>query len=154
MTARPFIKSRDTDATVPNSKAELERILQRYGAFSYGVHQHWEDGYAAVTFSLPDPATGVPLRVQLDVRPRLVASKLFPGQAWETLRERDQAQAQRVAWRHLVLLVDAACLAAASGVRPMAHTFLAETLVQSRDGRTVQLVEAIQEEAPRLLGPG
>jgi hypothetical protein len=87
------------------------------------------------------------VRIQLDVQPQRLARPLF-GKGWNDLTQNQEEQCARVAWRQLVLLVDAACCAAALRIRPLSHTFLAEVLVRGSDGEERHLVEELRRVAP------
>jgi hypothetical protein len=150
------VRSRDTDVPVSRSQAELERILRRFGAGSFGVQNDWQTGRAAVSFLVPDHPGGPPvIPVRLVVDRANVYDRLFGPTADADRTERRVAQAERVAWRHLVLWVDSACTAAGTGVQTMAETFLAHTLVDGRDGRPVRLMEQLDQDGGfrKLLAP-
>ncbi|SRR6266576_27916 len=156
---KKFVKSADTSVAVSRSQTALERILRRYGCTGFGVTQDYEKGVAAVNFRVPDgpqkDATQIPIRLIVDHH--AVYDSLY-GQPtkWGTsgrvpdpqgYREQQLLQAERVAWRHLVLWVDAACSASTIGVQRMSDAFLAHTLIRSADGRVVRVVEQMDETA-------
>ena len=67
----------------------------------------------------------------------------------------NDGQAERVAWRNLVLWVDAACAAAAVGLRPMSETFFADLVVTGDDGKPQRMFTAFGPEVKlRLLASG
>lgn len=115
----------NTSVPVEKSRAELERILERYGAdaFMYG----WNEGGAAiqfrahgrhVKFELPLPAKddAAFTRNSRGTRPADVALK-----AWE--------QACRQKWRALTLVVKAKLEAVEAGITVFEDEFLAHIVL-------------------------
>jgi hypothetical protein len=155
--ANRFVKSATTSVPVSRTQAELERLLGRYGCSCFGVQNNYEQMRVAVSFIVPDSlepdAPKIPVRLELDVRAvydqlygRPVKRKWVEGESiveWNPAGydERDLKQAERVAWRQLVLWVDAACSAAAAGVQKMSEAFFAHTIVRGDDGRGRRLVD-------------
>lgn len=143
------IKSGDTSVSVSRSRLELERILQRYGCSEFGFSEAYGTGRAKVWFRVSDdpsqPAT-VPVQLVIDI-----------DRVREALEDAGyrlkNGQAERVAWRNVVLWVDAACSAAAVGVRRMSETFFADLVISDEDGRPIRMFERAQDELPRLLQP-
>ena len=144
MTKR-FVKSADTSTSVSSSQRDLERILRRYGASDFNLGSDWEKRIARVAFRVPDtPGSKVSVPVRLEVSITAVANALDPREGKVT--QYGWEQAERVAWRHLVLWVDAACSAAGAGMQTMSEAFLAHTLVKAPDG-TVKKVSAMMDDA-------
>lgn len=159
-----FVKSASTSVPVVRSQSELERLLRRYGCSGFGVSNDYTLGLINVSFRVPDgPGKDAPLiPVRLQIETRLVYDAMY-GQPcrrkWddEAGRYRDEfnpngydakmlMQAERVAWRQLVLWVDAACSAASAGVQKMSEAFFAHTVVKGDDGvtrRVIELVDAL-----------
>ena len=150
MARERFVKSASTRTPVTNSRGELERLLTRYGCSSFAVETDYEAGRATVSFVVLDSqeagAARVPVR--LEVRTRDVYDALYgrPTKSvqvsgrWQQVLDPtgyDQqkiAQAERVAWRQLILWVDAALSAAATGLQKISEAFLAHTLIQGPHG--------------------
>lgn len=154
---RPFVKSADTAASPANSRAEIERMLERYGAVGFGYQRNIEAGTIVVQFIVPDrPGKAEPrVPVTLPVSIRRVYDALY-GQTkkWVTVDgkgryqhdpkgydEEKFAQAERVAWRNLVLWIDAALSAAAIGLQTITEAFLAHTMVVGDDGRAERMAD-------------
>jgi hypothetical protein len=137
-----FVKSANTSVPVARSRAELERVLRRYGCTGFGSSQDFKEHRIIVHFVVPDTveedAEQIPVRLEVDVR--LVCDHLY---GWDArgYNEREWAQAERVAWRQLILWVDAACSAAAAGVQKMSEAFFAHTVVRGDDGVARRLVD-------------
>ena len=143
------IKSADSKVPVPRSVQELERILVRYGCSEFGFSRNYAKGGAKVWFRISDEPNQEPtIPVQLNVDVEQVRGAL--EDAGYRLKD---GQAERVAWRNLVLWVDAACSAAAVGVRRMSETFFADLVISDEDGRPIRMFERAQGELPRLLQP-
>lgn len=140
-----------TTVAPERSRAEIERILSRYGAsaFSYG----WDGDRAAIAFR----AAGRAIRFEIAV-PRMdeflftkAKARRAPGQQKIA---RDQAERQR--WRALVLIINAKLEAIDSGVTTFESEFLAHVVLPN--GSTVgdwfapQLNEVYENgEMPALM---
>ena len=157
-TPKRFVKSADTSTSVVKSQGDLEKILRRYGATDCTMGSDWERRLVRVAFRVPDtPGSKVVVPVRLEISIEAVAEALgyVRGSRQPTARESEQAE--RVAWRHLVLWVDAACSATSAGMQTMSEAFLAHTLVKAPDGQikkvSVMLDEAAGEGGYRGLLP-
>lgn len=159
-----FVKSRNTKATVESSRAELNKVLTRYGCTAFGYEQT-EEGITRVTFRVPNSpaknAAMVPIRLEVrkaDVFRRLY-DRDYPLETHRHTWAREIEQAERVAWRHLILWIDAACTAATAGLTTIEEAFFAHRLVQAPDGTTGRMIDYVQtlsaqSGGPRLLGSG
>lgn len=135
-----------TQVSAENSRLEIERTLQRYGAssFCYG-----NDGNTALIGFRADDRV---VRFSLTL-PSLAEFGGTPTQA--TAR---RAQAIRQRWRCLALVIKAKLEAVESGIVTFEHEFLAHITLS--DGRTVgehvtpRLAEAYKSGKPILLLPG
>lgn len=147
-----FVKSASTKTPVAHSQVQLERILQRYGCTGFGVHRDYAIGKASVTFRVPDTmaAGALTIPVRLEINTRAVWIAMYQKRAGETPTQYGLEQAERVAWRQLILWVDAACSAAAAGVQSISEAFFAHTLVQDGAGGSVRLAEY----ADKIAGSG
>ena len=140
---KAFIKSRTTSTSVSNSQKGLRGMLERYGCSSYGVHEDYEKGITTVVFRVADSdGTMVPVRLVVDSDK--VCQGLF-GHNLEQASPWGRKQAERVAWRNLLLLIDASLAVAALNLRPIRETFLADLLVEE-DGRSRRFVEVMEEQ--------
>jgi hypothetical protein len=102
-----------------------------------------------VTFRVPDtPGSPTMVPVRLEISIEAIARALYGGlkhnqefsaSAWE--------QAERVAWRHLVLWVDAACSATNAGLQTMSEAFLAHALVKAPDGQIKRVIAMLDDAA-------
>lgn len=151
-----FVKSENTVVPASRSQVELERVLRRYGATGFGVSSDYELGVVRVFFSVPDgpeaDATSVPVRLEVNVN--AVSKALGHGKpraswdkTWKKPTASEREKAERVAWRHLVLWVDAALSAASAGVQKVSEAFLAHTLVRGEDGQVLRVVEQMDKAA-------
>src|SRR5690348_8107243 len=132
-----FVKSANTSTATGRSQSELERILRRYGASGFGVSADYATHIIRVAFRVPDvPGQPAVVPVRLEVNIETVSRALGHGKpraswdkTWKKPTTAQWEQAERVAWRHLVLWVDAALSAAVAGLQPISEAFLAHTLV-------------------------
>src|SRR5882672_2795712 len=156
MTAKRFVKSADTSTPVSASQRAIEQILRRYGATDFNFGSSWDEKTARIAFRVPDiPGAKLTVPVRLEVSMDAVAGALgFTQNQWGRPRESSKweiEQAERVAWRHLVLWVDAACAAANAGLQTMSEAFLAHTLVRTPDGDVAKVSEML-DRAAKLQG--
>jgi hypothetical protein len=121
----------DTSVPVERSRADVERILRRYGAssFAYG----WEGSRSVIQFdysgrrmrivmSMPDPSSAEFQKTPAGQRRSPSAAQV----AWE--------KACRQRWRAFVLVIKAKLEAVESGITTVEDEFLAWTVLP--DGRT------------------
>lgn len=150
--AQNFVKSRDTKTPVVNSEVELKKILARYGCSEFAVRHNYDAHTATVSFIIPDDllpgAQEVPVRFDMDIKK--VANALFPLRPSQVHSKWGLVQAERVAWRQLILWVDAALSAASAGMQKVSEAFLAHTLVRGQDGTVRRMVDHLEVSA----GPG
>lgn len=167
--ASKFVKSASTSTPVTNSKRELEKLLTRYGCQAFAVASNFQTGETTINFVVPDTkakdAPSIPVRFQ--VTPKVVYDAMYGRPMWYSggvkvhnpngYDERWLAQAERVAWRQLILWVDAALSVASSGMAGVAETFLAHTLVRGDDGTIKPMIQHLNETGggfQRLLSAG
>lgn len=157
-----FVKSASTSTPVSNSRGELEKLVTRYGCSSFATQVDYEAHRATVTFVVPDtPDKGArKIPVQLEVNILAVYDALYgQPQKWggsgtgkiydpKGYKERELAQAERVAWRQLILWVDAALSAASAGVQSISEAFFAHTLIRRSTGEMVRVIDHVNELAP------
>lgn len=164
MSEKLFVKSAQTGVPVGRSTAELERVLRRYGCTGFGVTNDYEALRCSVTIRVPDSlekgAPQIPVKLVVDFRAVYDAlygqptlhGKMADG-TWGRIynpkgyEPKFIEQAERVAWRHLVLWVDAACSASTVGLQRISEAFLAHTLMRTSDGRVLRVVEQMDEAA-------
>jgi hypothetical protein len=158
-----FVKSADTSTPIGNSRAEIERILRRYGASGFAVSQDYAEYRVTVTFTVPNSrqkdAIAVPVRLPVSVHAvydalygQPITKKWVDGQ-WVAVHDRKGynakklEQAERVAWRHLVLWIDAALTAADAGVQTITEAFFAHAIIPTEQGprRMIDVIDAAQQ---------
>lgn len=147
------VKAARTVTSPEKSQAEIQRILRRYGATGYQFSHDHEQATASVSFRVPDaPKSTQMVPVYLPVSVLTVANRLygtrrdrasqFYGKQWE--------QAERVAWRHLVLWIDAALTAATMGLQTITEAFFAHAVVGALNGRPERMIEYVEREQSLL----
>lgn len=179
-TDKPFVKSADTSTSVANSRAELERILRRYGAQGFSVAQDYANHGVTVSFIVPDSlkkdAHLVPVKLPISVR--RVYDAMY-GQPKKSVRRTDEELAQQKA-RHgyiqsynrevynesgydakkleqaervawrNICLWVDALSAAVAGMQTITEAFFAHAVVGASGQRMIEVVE----EAQAALGGG
>lgn len=150
MGKRSHIKSHDTSVPVDRTRSQLEKLLTRYGCSHFGTSSDFEKGEFTVFFKVKN--TPRDKEAQVPVRLHVKVADVRRAMEREGMRASD-AQAERVAWRNLYLWVDAACSAAAVGLRPMAETFFADIAVRDENGSQVRAFDLIGPQVEKLLLP-
>lgn len=154
----PFVKAATTTTQVSTSRAELEKMLRRYGAAGFSVAHDYSEYRVVISLVLPDrPGKGQPkIPVKLPVNIRFVYDAMFGRPTKYDYNEKKYVynptgydtkkleQAERVAWRNLTLWVDAALSAATIGLQSIAEAFFAHAIVGAEGERMIDLVEAHQ----------
>lgn len=169
-----FIKSADTSVPVANSRAEIEKILRRYGASGFSVQQTFDDRNlpekVVVSFVVPDTVGStrkVPVSIPISVKHVYDALNGQPFTSrWDSdnrrsvrtfnpkgYNEKLMVHAERVAWRNLVLWIDAALAAAAVRLQTITEAFYAHTVVQLEGGGTARMADVV-ERMQGQLPPG
>lgn len=160
MSKQSFVKSGDTRTPVSNSRAEVERMLRRYGATGFQVAQDYANHRVVVTFIVPDStvkgAPSVPVKLPVDIRRVYDAlygqptkhnyatgKRVLDPSGYNAKR---MEQAERVAWRHLVLWLDAALSAAVAGMQTITEAFFAHAVVGGGGERMIEVVEHAQAQ--------
>lgn len=135
----PYAK--DTAVPIDRSRAEIERLLQRFGADGFGYG--WEGGQETVAFTYE----GKQVRLSM---PQPKRDSYRSEDAWNRERRRR--------WRVLVLTVKAMLVAVEEGILSFEETFLSWFVTP--DGTTVgdNLIPRLEAAAHRgelpLLLPG
>lgn len=140
-----FVKSATTSVPTAKSQAEVITILGRYGASGFGFRRRGD--VVSVTFHMPrakgdtrdDHTVEIPVDLA-NVRQRL------DGPAGKAARRKAKKggdaspeQVERVAWRLLVLWIDAALAAVSLGAQTLEDAFLAHMIVTDASGGTGRL---------------
>lgn len=135
--------AKDTKVSVPQSRAEIERLLERAKASQYGTAVDYDLGKARVQFKLRDRI--VRFTISLPDRKKLPAVKF--------------EQEERRRWRALLLVLKAKLEAVESAIETFEEAFLAHIVMP--DDNTVghhihtQIADAYKSgKMPRLLGAG
>lgn len=131
---RAFIKAHNTSTLVSKSRADLERLLVRYGCSHFSISNDYEHNRSLVRFTVPrshasdEPPVEVILPVDVGaVHRAMIEARVIPERSRDELK--GKAQAERVAWRNLLVWVDAALSAAALGLQKVDEAFLAHTMI-------------------------
>lgn len=126
--------ARDTSVPVAKSRAEIEQIVQRYGA--EGFMSGWMGDRASVGFQMRGRQVRIEVRLPHPSDPEFTRTETgkerkpeATGKAWE--------QGCRQRWRTLALVVKAKLEAVESGVTTFEEEFLAHLVVPGSGGKTV-----------------
>jgi hypothetical protein len=123
----------DTSVSVEKSRAEIEKLLQRYGASQFV--SGWDGPMAMIGFGIKGRTIRFLLTLperkdrqfQLTPKGRFQRTPEEQAKAWE--------QACRSRWRALLLVIKAKLEAAEVGISTIEDEFMAWTVLQ--DGRTI-----------------
>jgi hypothetical protein len=161
---RPFVKASTTTTQVTTSKAELEKMLRRYGAAGFSVAHDYAEHRVIISLILPDrPGKDTPrVPVKLPINIRFVYDALYGRPTkydyavakWvyhpTGYDKKKLEQAERVAWRNLVVWVDAALSAATVGLQTITEAFFAHAIGNENGERMIDIIDRVQAD----LGPG
>jgi hypothetical protein len=158
----PHVRSFATETPAAQSRVQLEMILARYGCSRSGSDMDRQRERLTVWFTVADSkAEGVqeiPVRLEVNlasIRERLAALPASNKISKKKLAEPEHVE--RVAWRHIVLLVEAGLVAAEAGVKRISEFFLADTVirdVKGREARMIDFLDAQPEPWRKLIGRG
>jgi hypothetical protein len=155
VSGNPFVKSATTTTPVSNSKAELEQMLRRYGAEGYSVAHNYALGKVLVSFLIPDStakgAAIVPVQVNVDVQG--VYRALYGKPPHSGYDAKLMEKAERVAWRNLILWVDAQLSAATIGLQTITEGFLAHAVIGPNGERGADYLPHLLDSS-RMLRAG
>lgn len=159
-----WVRSWDTEVPASRSQTELEQLLRRYGAKGYTLSSDYTNGTVVIAFTIPrdwqDSALGTAdIQMALgfkDTLKRLRGMQKFKDKVSRMSSQNQQTwpmeQAERVAWRQLIMLVEAGLNAAASGLQTVEEAFFAHTMIQLGSGRH-RAIDVVKE-ARKALPPG
>ncbi len=153
-----FVKSATTSVPAERSKAELEKLVRRYGADGYSVAHDYTRGVAIVSFVVPDStakdAARVPVKLHMDVQRIYHALYGVPKKDYRNPTGKyDSAlmeKAERVAWRNLILWVDAQLSAATIGLQSVTEAFYAHVVIGPSGQRAIDYVPQLMDPTRQL----
>lgn len=154
-----FVRSWDTDVPVSRSAAAMEEMVRRYGASGFTRSEDYANARIVVAFTI----AGRDIRVLVDVptvERKLLAMEDFrrkvAGKKREERARWQRAQAERVAWRHLLLYVEASLNAVSAGLFTLEEAFFAHAMLTAPDGtqqRAADIALAAEQHMQRLANP-
>ncbi len=130
----------DTSVTVGSSKAEIERIIERYGATQF--MSGWDDERALIAFSINERK--VRFVLHMPRRDEVRFTHHSRGARAPDAAKKEWEQACRQRWRALALVIKAKLEAVESGISVFDDEFMANIVLPN--GNTVS-----QEITPRLI---
>ena len=155
-----WVRSWDTDVPVSRSQTELENMLRRYGARGYTVSSNYSEGTVLIAFTIPRTwqiETNETVEVRLAVGFRETLLRLNRMQDFRAKRDRKDyrtreawalEQAERVAWRQIILWVEAGLNMAAAGVQTVEEAFFAHSVLP---GTSARVIDVVNEHRQQLL---
>lgn len=140
-----FVKSATTTVSASASQAEIIAVLARYGASGFGFRRRGD--VVEATFHLPRPGADdqsvrIPVSVTT-VSEKLLAFHRTPAGQRMKRRAPDTEQAERTAWRALLIWIEASLLAVKLGAQSMEEAFFAHLVVTTDDGQEGRLVDYV-----------
>ncbi len=121
----------NTSVSVSNSKAEIERIVERYGASQF--MSGWSEGHALIAFYME--ARQVRFILPLPSREEKRFTHHSRGVRTPEAATKEWEQACRQRWRALALVIKAKLEAVESGISVFEDEFMANIVMPN--GRTV-----------------
>lgn len=155
--AHAFVKSSTTSTPAERSRGELEQLLRRYGAHGFSVAQDYANGRFQISFVVANSArekgTMIPVRIPIAIADVYRAMYGDPGK--DSPDRGRMAQAERVAWRQMLLWIDSALSAAALNIQTIEEAFFAHAVISGPRGPE-RLIDSMRTDGslPRLLLPG
>lgn len=137
-----------TARTESPASAELETLLRRYGASGFTVSTNYKDGNVVIAFTMPrhveqPDADPIEVRMAVGFRDTLRRLEKMPEFRAKARRFTDPwglQQAERVAWRQVILWCEAGLNAAASGIQTLEEAFFAHSVIPGTNTRVIDAV--------------
>ena len=156
---RPTLYAEGTTVAAEKTRVEIETLLTRYGASSFGYLV--DDGRAAVAFKAKGRRVRLLLPVPSEEDPKLAARhgrSIYRNGRYVKIVPPDKIQAEvRRRWRALLLAIKSKLENVASGIETFEEAFLAQILLPG--GQTVgeavapRIEESYLTDAPLALLP-
>lgn len=154
-----FVRSWDTKTPVSNTAGEVEHAIRRYGASGYTRSEDYASGRIVVAFTI----AARDIRMMVDVptvEKKLLAMPDFrrkrDGKSVDDQAVWSRAQAERVAWRHLLLYIEAGLNAVSAGLLTLEEAFFAHALITAPNGEQQRAADIAiaAERHVKQLGSG
>ena len=141
------VRSWDTKTPVGESKKQFEDLIRRYGATGFTVSEDYAARTVLIGFSV-QVSGGETADVRLPVSYRSVKAKLFKVREFKIRADNKgeewaDAQAARVAWRHLLLWAEGALAAVDAGLYSLQEAFFAHTMIPTPNGGYLPAIDAV-----------
>jgi hypothetical protein len=135
-----FVKSAITKVPAATTQSAIIEVLARYGASGFGFRRRGD--VIEATFHLPRAGAG-DQTVRIPVNVASVYAILQKRGRGVGEKTPDMAQAERTAWRALLLWIEASLLAVKLGAQSMEEAFFAHLLVTTEDGQEGRMVDYV-----------
>lgn len=140
-----FIASIDTDVPVRRSVEHIRALVERFEAREFRLIYGTGAQVVAVRFAIVDPHLGgAPLAVELRAPTERLRARLGN-------KANAEAQAERVAWRHLHDFIRASLIAVQDGLLTLGEAFFANLIVRDERGGEQRLADMLIEQ--KILQP-
>ena len=153
------LRAMATQTSPEKSRQDIEAALRRYGATGFTVSQDYANQTAVVAFTMPRDlekgASGGVVDVHLPISFKSVRKRLEQIPSFQRKQPAVKVvQAERVAWRQMLLMVEAALSSAAIGLQTLEESFYAHSMIQLGDGVPTRAIDIMQTVQKRLSGSG
>jgi hypothetical protein len=147
-----FMRSWDTTVEVGKSRDALEALVRRYGATGFTVSEDYESRTVVVVFFLRPRPNEDPMEVRIPVGYQHVLDRLrripdFQTFVGRKMRQNQEPwareQAERVAWRLLVLWAEAMLSMVDAGMMALPEAFFAHAMVDVPGGHRLRAADAV-----------
>lgn len=144
----------NTDVTVDKSRAEIERILDRYGANGYSYKRAEIDGQRIEQIDFTTESRHVRFLLKMPSRSEFSRTPSRGQKRSEKATEKAWEQACRQRWRALALVVKAKLEAVECGISEFDREFFAQ-IVNPSTNRTVyeEVLPSLNERYAGIGGP-
>lgn len=158
-----WVRSWDTDVPAARSSSQLDELLRRYGAHGYTVSTNYTNGTVMIGFTLPktfqvktEETSEIRVGVSFsETLRRLEKMAEFNQKISKQPRDKQSvyalAQAERVAWRQMILWVEAALNVVSAGVQTLEEAFFAHQIVRI-GGQEYRAIDFVSQA--KRLGSG
>ncbi|HEY7233893.1 MAG TPA: hypothetical protein VH539_07070 [Gemmatimonadaceae bacterium] len=145
-----WVRSWDTDVPAGRSKAAFEELLRRYGATGFTVSEDYASHTVVVAFQLVTARETIEVHLPIgyeQVRNRLRKmpefQRSYERRSYSDRDEWANKQAERVAWRHLLLWAEAMLSAVDAGLYSLQEAVFAFTIIDTPHGGKMPAVDAV-----------
>lgn len=158
-----WIASLETEVTVRKSLADIQVLCEKFGVTSFSARYLEGGAPLSVRFTAIDPVSRQEFAVEMIAPTHHLQQVLRSGRTRNPKPGVVEAQAARIAWRHLHDCIRAQLIAVQDGLVTFGEAFLPHLMVKGSDGQERSVVQMMESaglqlsawnESQRLLLPG